>query len=70
MSLEVDGNSWTRTLDANDLTRTLTGVDVSATPSFTTQDCEGAKDQCLRGVALEVSADCWAHRRNTLLRCR
>ena len=32
MSLEVDGNSWTRTLDANDLTRTLTGVDVSATP--------------------------------------
>ncbi|DAC45290.1 MAG TPA: hypothetical protein D7H98_00405 [Candidatus Poseidoniales archaeon] len=56
MSLEVDGNSWTRTLDANDLTRTLTGVDVSATPSFTTQDCEGAKDQCLRGVALGVSA--------------
>ena len=27
MSLEVDGNSWTRTLDANHLTRTLTGVD-------------------------------------------
>ena len=56
MSLEVDGNSWTRTLDANDLTRTLTGVDATAAPSFTTQDCEGAKDQCLRGVALGVSA--------------
>tara|TARA_B100001113_G_C21121214_1_gene627475 strand:+ start:714 stop:1928 length:1215 start_codon:yes stop_codon:yes gene_type:complete len=56
MSLEVDGNSWTRTLDANHLTRTLTGVDVSAAPSFSTQDCDGAKDQCLRGVALGVAA--------------
>ena len=56
MSLEVDGNSWTRTLDANHLTRTLTGVDVSAVPSFSTQDCEGAKDRCLRGVALSVAA--------------
>ena len=57
MSLEVDGKSWTRTLDANHLTRTLTGVDVSAAPSFSTQeDCEGAKDRCLRGVALSVAA--------------
>ena len=56
MSLEVDGNSWTRTLDANHLTRTLTGVDVSAVPSFSTQDCEGAKDRCLKGVALSVAA--------------
>ena len=56
MSLEIDGNSWTRTLDANHLTRTLTGVDVSAAPSFSTQDCDGAKNRCLRGIALGVSA--------------
>ncbi len=57
MSLKVDGKTWTRTLDANVLSRTITGVDVSATPSFKTQDCEGSqKDQCLAGVALSVTA--------------
>ena len=57
MSIQVDGNTWTRTLDANVLSRTITGSDVSANPSFKTQDCEGsAKEQCLSGVGLSVSA--------------
>ena len=38
MSIQVDGNTWTRNLDANVLSRTITGSDVSANPSFKTQD--------------------------------
>ena len=57
MSIQVDGNTWTRNLDANVLSRTITGSDVSADPSFKTQDCEGsAKEQCLSGVGLSVTA--------------
>ncbi|MEC8352458.1 MAG: hypothetical protein VXZ65_04455, partial [Candidatus Thermoplasmatota archaeon] len=57
MSIQVDGNTWTRNLDANVLSRTITGSDVSANPSFKTQDCEGsAKEQCLSGVGLSVTA--------------
>ena len=33
MSIQVDGNTWTRNLDANVLSRTITGSDVSANPS-------------------------------------
>ncbi|MGB0791298.1 MAG: hypothetical protein ACPGQG_02105 [Candidatus Thalassarchaeaceae archaeon] len=55
--VEIDGNTWERNLDSNALSRTLTGVDVTATPSFKTQDCEGStKDRCLSGVALDVTA--------------
>lgn len=57
ISIQVDGNTWTRNLDANVLSRTITGSDVSADPSFKTQDCEGsAKEQCLSGVGLSVTA--------------
>ena len=57
MSIQVDGNTWTRNLDAHVLSRTITGSEVSADPSFKTQDCEGsAKEQCLSGVGLSVTA--------------